>query len=235
MGGCATVNVGYANQFQSGCSAVYGALKAEGASYPGGRDEETTWTDSTGNFWLFGGYGYDAIGNLGYLNDLWVFFPSENQWAWMGGSSTTGSNCPLVHENPICGRPGVYGTLGTPAAGNIPGARVNANTWTDSSGNLWLFGGYGINSTTVGAGILNDLWEFNPSTNQWAWTSGSSNGSLYGVYGRQGTAASTNIPGGRFSAVSWSDESGKLWLFGGIGFDSTGTAGYLNDLWEYQP
>jgi len=35
--------------------------------------------------------------------------------------------------------------------------------------------------------------------------------------------------------VSWSDASGNLWLFGGEGFDSTGTEGTLNDLWEYQP
>jgi len=37
--------------------------------------------------------------------------------------------------------PGIYGTLGSPASGNMPGARKNAATWTDSSGNFWLFGG----------------------------------------------------------------------------------------------
>ena len=56
-----------------------------------------------------------------------------------------------------------------------------------------------------------------------------------GVYGTQGTVAYTNVPGAREYAVSWRDASGNLWLFGGCGYDSTGTEGTLNDLWEYQP
>jgi hypothetical protein len=36
---------------------------------------------------------------------------------------------------------GVYGTQGTAAASNVPGARYSASSWIDSSGNLWLFGG----------------------------------------------------------------------------------------------
>jgi hypothetical protein len=31
------------------------------------------------------------------------------------------------------------------------------------------------------------------------------------------------------------DTSGNLWIFGGLGFDSTGTAGDINNLWRYQP
>ena len=59
----------------------------------------------------------------------------------MGGSSTVPSTC-LTWPN-TCGQPGVYGTLGTPAAGNVPGGRFGAVSWTDSSGHLWLFGGLG--------------------------------------------------------------------------------------------
>jgi hypothetical protein len=36
---------------------------------------------------LFGGNGYDANGNNGWLNDLWEYQTSTNEWAWMGGSS----------------------------------------------------------------------------------------------------------------------------------------------------
>ena len=36
----------------------------------------STWIDSSGNLWLFGGYGYDSTGQLGYLNDLWQYDPS---------------------------------------------------------------------------------------------------------------------------------------------------------------
>jgi hypothetical protein len=167
-----------------------------------------SWTDSNGNFWLFGG----AIATEGYLDDFWEFNPSTNEWTWMGGSNTTN-------------QAGVYGTIGTPAAGNYPGGRYWASSWTDSSGHLWLFGGY--------AG--NDLWEFNPSTNEWAWMGGSSVPGQAGVYGTLGTPAAGNIPGSaRSSALSWTDTSGHLWLFGGSGYDANGTSGLLNDLWEYQ-
>jgi hypothetical protein len=115
-------------------------------------------------------------------------------------------------------------------------------SWIDASGNFWLFGGDGFDSTGMG-GYLNDLWKYTPSatgdTGQWTWMGGSStvgrSGGQSGFYGVLGTAASTNDPGGRFGAVSWTDASGNLWFFGGDGYDSTGAQGYLNDLWEFQP
>jgi hypothetical protein len=45
----------------------------------------------------------------------------------------------------------------------------------------------------------------------------------------------SNVPGARYVAISWTDGSGNLWLFGGQGYDSSGSDGYLNDLWEYVP
>ena len=35
----------------------------------------------------------------------------------------------------------VYGTKGVAAPANVPGGRWGGQTWTDDSGNLWLFGG----------------------------------------------------------------------------------------------
>ncbi len=48
---------------------------------------------------------------------------------------------------------------GQGASNNTPGARSNSVSWTDTSGNLWLFGGYGYDAN-VTLGLLNDLWEF---------------------------------------------------------------------------
>ncbi len=135
---------------------VYGTLGTPAAgNIPGGRGSASSWTDRSGNFWLFGGYGFDANFNEGDLNDLWEFNPSTNEWAWMGGSNMM---CFAASD-------GVWGTLGTPAPGNIPGCRGSASSWTDRSGNLWLFGGWG----DVGNddfGTLNDLWEYQPGTSQ---------------------------------------------------------------------
>jgi N-acetylneuraminic acid mutarotase len=130
---------------------------------------------------------------------------------------------------------GVYGTLGVASAGNVPGAREDAVSWTDKSGNFWLFGGLGFDSIGGPNGWLNDLWEFNPTTKEWTWMSGSNNYNASGVYGTLGTPSTNNVPGARYGAVSWTDLSGNFWLFGGEGYNSAGTFGNLNDLWEFSP
>ena len=234
---------------------VYGTLGTSSTgNIPGGRDSAVSWTDSSGNLWLFGGEGFDASGAFGVLNDLWEFNLSTKDWAWMGGSSTFGSSCFTYDTYPgdtNCAQPGVYGTLGTPAAGNIPGSRLGASGWADSKGNLWLFGGWGYDMNFDLQYFFNDLWEFNTSTKEWAWMGGTSTGSgsacfwnvnLWydscgepGVYGTLGTSAAANSPGARNAANSWIDSNGNFWLFGGQGFDSNGLFSDLNDLWEFNP
>jgi N-acetylneuraminic acid mutarotase len=229
-----------------GAPGIYGIQGvASAANVPGGRFVSGGWTDSSGNLWLFGGEGYDSVGARGYLNDLWEFNPSTNQWTWISGSRTLGnSNC--YQPGIECSQPGIYGTLGQSAALNVPGGRIGAVGAFDSNGNFWLFGG----ENNAGGIIndLNDLWKFNSQTNQWAWMSGSNaptcgaktstgncvtNGA-YGVYGTLRVPAPGNVPGSREDAANWSDRNGHLWLFGGDGFDSIGSLWPLNDLWEYQ-
>jgi N-acetylneuraminic acid mutarotase len=202
-------------------TGVYGSLGAAASSnVPGGRDSAVSWIDGSGNLWLFGGAGHASTGTGGVLNDLWKFNPTAKTWTWVSGSSTVNAG-------------GVYGTLGTAATGNVPGSRYPAVSWTDSSGNFWLFGGSGYAAGTSGA--LNDLWEFNPTAKTWTWVSGSSTVDAKGVYGTLGTASASNAPGARSSSVSWVDSSGNLWLFGGGGIDVAGASGDLNDLWEFSP
>jgi Galactose oxidase, central domain len=181
------------------------------ANTPGAREAALTWTDASGNFWMFGGMAA-SIPSDSYLNDIWKY--SNGQWTWMGGSSTYN-------------QAGVYGTLGTPDPNNIPEARAWAVHWKDGSGNLWLFGGLSP------SGLLNDLWRY--SAGEWTWMGGSNPAALNqpANYGVLGTAAASNQPGERSDAASWIDSAGNFWLFGGFGYDSTGTLGYLNDLWKF--
>jgi N-acetylneuraminic acid mutarotase len=203
-----------------GGAASYGTLgKSSATNIPGARDSGSSWTDLNGNLWLFGGEGYDSKGVDGYLNDLWEFNPTTKEWVWVGGSSTV----PSVGE----GQPGVYGILGTPAAGNTPGGRIGSVSWIDVSGNLWLFGGSNANGQ-----YFNDLWRFDPSTSEWTWMAGSDVGDSAGVYGAIGVPATENTPGGRVGSVSWTDKSGNLWLLGGGG-QSAGTTVFFNDLWRF--
>ena len=224
---------------QQGVNSALGTFAA--GNTPSARVLATGWVDKNDNLWLFGGIS-SAQGNAGPSNDLWEFNPSTSEWAWMGGSitlPTTGCSHPA---GAYCGWPGVYGTQGTASASNVPGGRESGTAWTDQDGNLWLFGGSGLDSVSV-LGFLNDLWKFNPTTNEWTWVAGNNTANMAGVYGAQGTPASANVPGGRDSAVSWIDTNGNLWLFGGNGLDAHGAVnangvlivGYLNDLWEYQP
>jgi len=203
-------------------AGVYGTLgTASAGNVPGARYAASSWIDSSGNLWLFGGYGYDSTGGVGNLNDLWRYVPSTGQWTWISGGK--------AHNIA-----GVYGTQATASASNVPGARYAANSWIDSSGNLWLFGGYGYDSTSS-VGKLNDLWRYTPSSGQWTWIGGEDVVNVGGVYGSLGIVAAANAPGARQAASSWTDSSGNFWLFGGVGYDSTGAVGNLNDLWEYSP
>jgi Galactose oxidase, central domain/Kelch motif len=227
---------------------------------PGARTNAVTWTDASGNFWLFGGYGYDgqAVSVLGFLNDLWEY--TGGKWVFVGGSS-------------VANQIGVYGNQGTADPGNIPGGRQEAVGWADASGNLWLFGGEGMDDVGTPNGILNDLWVYNISSNEWTWVMGaepvtnSTRANHNGVYPSQPVIGPVNttgaastcglpsgltvnsqvlcsavdttgaLPGSRWGAAGWIDAAGNLWLFGGWGLDSKATNGNgaLDDLWVYTP
>jgi len=205
----------------AGALGVYGTMGTAAASnIPGARDTSAHWIDNSGNLWLFGGEGYITVGNVTPLNDLWMYNTKTNQWTWVNGSNAASAS-------------GVYGTALTAATSNTPGARIASAHWVDKAGKLWLFGGYGIDSTGATGG-LNDTWVYDTSKQQWAWMSGSNQISAIGVYATQGTATGNTLSA-RTSAQAWKDNLGNLWLMGGYGFDSTGTVGPLNDVWKYTP
>ncbi len=129
---------------QTGAYGTRGSASA--SNVPGARALAISWIDSSGNFWFFGGFGTDSTAAQGELNDLWKF--DGNNWTWMSGAN-------------IVNQAGVYGTLDTVSSSNLPGARVDAISWIDSSGNLWLFGGDGIDSAGTESD-LNDLWRYTP-------------------------------------------------------------------------
>jgi len=195
-------------------TGVYGTKgEAHPDNMPGARDSSVSWTDSAGNFWLFGGSGLIAKYEYGKLNDLWKYDTGTGWWTWVSGSDTINSG-------------GEYGTKGIAASGNVPGARYGSSNCTDSSGDFWLFGG-------VSTSNMNDLWKYDTGTGMWIWISGSNTTNEIGTYGTKGIAAIGNVPGARSSSELWTDSDDDLWLFGGVGYDSTGTQSWLNDLWKY--
>jgi N-acetylneuraminic acid mutarotase len=210
----------------------YGVLGTAAASnIPGARQSSASWLDASGNFWVFGGFDLNGTGQPDALNDLWEYNVTTKQWTWQSGSNSVN-------------QPAVYGTQGVAAATNVPGAAWSSAAWTDLSGNLWLFGGQGFDST--GDGSLSDIWEY--KAGQWIWVKGPGSVSQPGIYGIQDDPIVwpevTNNPGGRWAPGYWTVDinSGfgpyrEFWIFGGEGDDSAGSDGnlLLDDLWRYLP
>src|SRR6186713_747016 len=122
------------------------------------------------------------------------------EWVWLHGDSTfTGS--------------GNFGTQGVPSPTNEPPHLYECCEWTDLNGNFWMYGGLDDNS---GIQIHNDLWKYDPVTNEWTWVSGTNVVNDHGIFGTQGVSSPTNRPPGLgYGAASWTDQSGDLWMFGG--------------------
>jgi hypothetical protein len=224
-------------------AGVYGTQgTTSAANEPPARQASAGWVDNSGNFWMFGGF---TSGTNGF-NDLWKFDAVANEWTWVNGSKGATST------------PGNYGLQGIAASTNVPGARWLSAAWSDTHGNLWLYGGEGFDST--GFGSLGDFWEYaidtttdpgNPATialNQWTWIKGPNANSQSGNYGVAPNPTVwphiTNEPGTRFAPAYWSTSptpsmDQAFWMFGGEGFDSNGSTGklysLLNDLWRYLP
>ncbi len=170
-----------------------------------------SWVDTAGDFWMFGGIGYDAIGNLGFLNDLWKYQVSTNEWIWMKGPNAADD-------------PGSYGTMGVEVLSNCPPSRAQTNAaWTDKDNNLWLFGGNG------NFGKEGDMWKYNPLTNNWVWMKGPNIGNQPPVFGTRGVADPANNPGGRAVHAKWKDGKDDLWFFAG----SNNLNFWGNDVWKF--
>lgn len=203
---------------QSNQNSVYGELGVPSSTNtPGARHGAGSWTASNGYLYLFGGsrLGINSGSTSNYKNDLWQW--DGLNWTWIGGSNERNLR-------------GIYGTMGTGTSMNQPGGRSEFATWIDSNGDLYLFGGFGYDSRGF-RGYLNDLWRWDGEN--WTWIGGSNLTNQNGVAGVKGVASGANIPGGREDPVFWKGSDGKLFLFGGGGFDSQDGAGWLNDLWQW--
>ena len=117
----------------------YGILgRGSSSNVPGSRRGHALWTSSS-NVWLFGGTGSasataSALGDFGYLNDLWMFNTTAGDWTWMGGSTQAQHG----------------GTLTSPSG------RSGHVVWV-VDGQWFLWGGFGMTAAEQ-MGPLNDLW-----------------------------------------------------------------------------
>lgn len=179
---------------------------------PGGRHYASIWEQDE-NIYVFGGETITGA----RMSDLWKYNAVANTWQLIKGTTTANQN-------------GTYGTINTEASDNKPGARHNAIGWAHNN-RLYLFGGNGRRATTTSNGTLNDIWEFNLSTNNWTWIKGTNTFGIAATYGTLQTSATSNTPGAREQMVKWKNDN-KFYFFGGS--SAPGTP-YFNDIWEFDP
>jgi Kelch motif len=122
---------------------------------PGARTHSVEW-ELNGKLFLWGGREPISNDPTGYLNDLWVYDPATNNWTWLKGYNGT----------TVPNSAGSYGTIGVPSSTNLPPGRNGASGWTLNN-KLYLMGGSGDGP------LYNDLWEYDPFTNNWTWIKGS--------------------------------------------------------------
>jgi N-acetylneuraminic acid mutarotase len=203
-------------------ATVYGTQHSPApGNAPGGRYGSVSWTDSNNNLWIFGGMEDNATVTLEhFLNELWEFHANTMEWSWEGGSKDAS---------------GIFVSQGSPSRTAFPGARFYPLAWNDSSGNLWLFGGEGMDGQGQ-VSLLNDLWEFNPLTGEWTWVSGSATGDQVAVYGTRGVPSRNNMPSGIADGLAWVDSAGNFWIFGGNAGDTTQSLVPGTDIvWQFNP
>ena len=168
------------------------------------------WSDKQGSLWVFGGADITGV-----LNTLWRYRKSTGYWTWMGGAAGDGGSA-------------VFGASGEESASYTPPAVSGPGFAADESGYIWLFGGNGTY-------LQNGLWRYNISSGKWAWMSCTkeATGIIGYVAGASGEEASGNCPGVKSGSAMWYDKHGYLWVFGGTGYNTSNTQGYMNDLWRY--
>lgn len=190
---------------------VYGSKRVTSTNnIPGSRSSSPLVIDHQRNvIYFFGGMGVDSTGAQGYLNDLWKFDISSREFTWISGDQ-------IVNQNAIVSSTTNYGIFDST---NNPSARSQHLLLIDASGDLWVFGGYGMDNMGVPS-CLNDLWKFSVSKNQWAWMSGSLARTPTEVYGIPWTPSSNNRIGARMShSGSINAQLGIIYVYGGQNLD----------------
>eukprot|EP00475_Leptophrys_vorax_P043003 TRINITY_DN8145_c0_g1_i1.p1 TRINITY_DN8145_c0_g1~~TRINITY_DN8145_c0_g1_i1.p1 ORF type:complete len:608 (-),score=118.25 TRINITY_DN8145_c0_g1_i1:39-1862(-) len=183
--------------------------------------------DGIGLLYVFAGIFYDQSGDYNFLNDLWVYNTSSDQWGWVyGAAPSQGNQKPVYSCDSSC-------TLG-------PGSR-STHAFETSDGFV-VYGQNGVDANG-NVGYINDVWSFSFESNSWNWLAGNTTFStqlfFYGtnsyVLLTYGSYTTPQYPGSRNGACWVTD--GKLgYLIGGLGIsylNQQNVWGYLNDVWSF--
>ena len=123
-----------------GQNGVYGTLGiAALTNVAGSRYSAASWTSKNGDFWFFGGEGFDAIGSFWPLNDLWNYQPKHSS------TVTLSSNA-----NPVFAQSTIALSASVTSSGTVPTGNVTLFEGTTSLDTATL-NGSGIATFSVGS------------------------------------------------------------------------------------
>lgn len=198
-------------------SPVYGTMGvAANTNDPGSRAEcKSGWVDDNNNLWMYGGQdGATAQTVVNVRSDVWKYDIAANIWTWMKGPNT-------LNSGPI------WGVKKVEDPANNPAARLSFTKWKGKDNNFYVFAGGNSASSR------NDLWRFNPFTNNWTYMSGSKVVNNLGTYNGQCLPDTSTYPQARIEnqTVATSTCTEVFWSFGG--FKTLTNTESFNDLWLY--
>lgn len=177
--------------------------------------------DVKGDVWMFGG-DMQIGGSVGLSQDVWKFTVNGSgdggSWAHIKGSQ-------LINQG------GVPGSQGESAPANIPGGRKYFAMDIASNNTIWIMGGRARSVGNV-EGNLGDLWKYNLTTSEWTFVAGATLNNTDATFidnFNKGDITSMHI-GSRKHFDLTIDESGTLWLYGGM-LNANSRKG--KDLWKF--
>ena len=169
---------------------------------PRSRGFSQGWSGADNTGWMFGGQTWGG-GNAALLDDLWQLDLGTGQWTWRGGRQTSSVDTPALPDEA--------------ANGLAPSPRTaHGATAIGTDGSAYIFGGYGQRRDGA-VGLLNDLWQFDPTQ-----ATADATGTPW-----LAVDAGSTVPSQRATHAMWTQD-GVLWMHGG-----ESSAGFLADLWTY--
>eukprot|EP01119_Soliformovum_irregulare_P025559 TRINITY_DN9502_c0_g1_i4.p1 TRINITY_DN9502_c0_g1~~TRINITY_DN9502_c0_g1_i4.p1 ORF type:complete len:795 (+),score=227.52 TRINITY_DN9502_c0_g1_i4:335-2386(+) len=181
-------------------------------NHPGSRSF-SAWTRQDGILYVYGGQvSWQNFAEI-YSQDIWKF--DGQVWTKLGGKYNLNASGNFQDEV-------------------FPGSLDFTSMVIDRAGRyLYIHGGWGY-TTANKPGHLSNLWRFDLTTNSWNLLSGNSTLMAPPNFpGNVGTYSPTAFPGCRRQHVTWMDNSGGIFIFGGESI--TGTQwNFRSDTWKYQ-
>ncbi len=173
----------------------------------------TRWIDSNNNLWL-----YHAVSN--HLKGIFKYEINSNMWTWVWGDTTNTVMNNAVYSDTTCDY-----TFNGQSDNVIPHSRVETRAcWIDACDNLWMMGG--VNNYFD----FNDLVYFDTNILKWIWAANDTIQNYTSSFGTLGVSSPLNKPRSRCGALPFKDNSGNLWLYGGLNDNIHYIYG---DLWKY--